>query len=236
MIDIIKIFWKWLELNESRISTIASIITVISVVFMFLELRATAKTIRRDGEIKVNDIYAEISRLSKKVYNEFPPEIVVENNQFSKYPPSPRRGSKKFVGSSLSDRQIKARGNLSKAQKERARKIIGKLNNLGSLAEKKHIRYSELLGKYHASIIRLTSILEAVRKEIEDEGGVSYGHRLLRMRRKAILYHRLIPKHKGKEIFIQINGEKKSILSNEEAKFENIFATIKGYIIFYFCE
>jgi hypothetical protein len=106
-----------------------------------------------------------------------------------------------------------------------ARKVIGRLNDLGQLAEDGFINYQVFLGKYHTMIIRLCHFLEPIRRKIEDEQhGGSYGQRLLRMRHVAITYNKISPKHRNVDIKIFTpNGSKTIVPAFEGSLIQRLF-------------
>jgi len=198
------VFWCGLE----AIGVLANaLILAITGWFIYKQLRTAARTFQFDGIRKMQELVDEFREDRDKVFLTFPIELVVSSTQFASRPPIRIVGYKISEGERrrmlLTKEQAQALNSLNDEQIYVARKVIGKLNDLGQLAEDGFINYKVFLGKYHTMIIRLCHFLEPIRRKIEEEQhGGNYGQRLLRMRHTAITYNKISPKHRNVDIKI----------------------------------
>ncbi len=197
------IFWVALQ----AIAVLASnLILAITGWFIYKQLRTAARTFRFDGIRKMQDLVDEFREDRDKIYTTFPIDLVVLSTQFASRPPGRIKKYRVSEGERrrmlLTQEQLQALNSLSEKQISLAKKVIARLNDLGQLAEDRFIDYKVFLGKYHTMIIRLCHFLEAIRREEEEKQGGSYGQRLLRMRRDAVRYNTLTPKHRNVDIKI----------------------------------
>jgi hypothetical protein len=87
-------------------------------------------------------------------------------------------------------------------------RAINALNDIAQYIEDGYASYADVLGQYHFKIIRILHIVEAFRSRRSGD----YGHRLLRLRQKAIEYHYMHPKHGDKDVILQLNNGGEIIL------------------------
>lgn len=211
--------WEFISTNSTTITTVAAMLNIavlaISAMLVYRQIKIASQSFSLKGMLEVQRVFQEISELSVQLYQNFPPELVLTIEKFPARPPSRHKlyriSDAERRRMALSPEQIAAREKLSENQKRVARKLIGKLNDVGQYAENGWVDYDAVLSKYHTIIIRLCSIIEPIRQMIESEMkdsiGGNYGHRLLRMRHKAVLYNQIHPKHRSVDIKIFVNGE-----------------------------
>lgn len=198
------VFWCGLE----TIGVLATaLILVITGWFIYRQVRTAARTFQFNGIRKMQELVDEFREDRDKIFLTFPSELIVSSTQFASRPPGRLVSHKISEGERrhllLSKEQTQALNSLNDEQIYIARKVIGKLNDLGQLAEDDFINYKVFLGKYHTMIIRLCHFLEPIRRKIEEEQyGGNYGQRLLRMRHAAITYNKICPKHRNVDIKI----------------------------------
>jgi hypothetical protein len=86
--------------------------------------------------------------------------------------------------------------------REKAIRVIDRLNDIGQLVEDGFVDRRVVLGKYHVMIIQSCCMVEAVRRQEERQRGGNYGQRILRMRKWATMYNDVWPKHRAMGIKI----------------------------------
>lgn len=207
--------WSGITAFSSLANTI---IIAITAWFIYRQVRTAVRASQFGGILKMQELVDEFREDRKNIFSTFPIELVTTSSQFPSRPPGRLIGHKISEGERrgmlLTDDQVKALNSLTEEQYELARKVIGKLNDLGELVEDGFIDYKVFLGKYHTMVIRLCHILEPIRRKIEEEGhGGSYGQRLLRMRHTAIIYNTISPKHRNVDLKITIQKNSKIIVS-----------------------
>lgn len=90
-----------------------------------------------------------------------------------------------------------------------ALKAINALNDITQYIEDGYASYADVLGQYHFKILRIIHLVEAFRSRRSGD----YGHRLLRLRQKAVQYHYMRPKHSDKDVVLQLsNGDEIIVL------------------------
>jgi hypothetical protein len=85
---------------------------------------------------------------------------------------------------------------------------INALNDITQYIEDGYASYADVLGQYHFKILRIIHLVEAFRSRRSGD----YGHRLLRLRQKAIQYHYMHPKHSDKDVVLQLSNGDEIIL------------------------
>lgn len=207
-------FWN----NISSITSLFNaIIIAITAWFIYGQVRTAVKAFQFSSILKMQELVDNFKEERKIIFSTFPIELIAKSSQFSSHPPSGFFIQKFSEGERrkllLTKDQKNALNNLSDEQFELARKVIGKLNDIGQLAEDGFINYRVFLGKYHTMVIRLCHILEPIRRKIEEEGhGGSFGQRLLRMRHMAITYNTIIPKQRNVDIKIVMQNKSVTIV------------------------
>ena len=206
-------FW----IGLSTISALAAtVILAVTGWLVYRQLRTTARTFQFDGIRKMQEMVDEFRQDRGQIYTSFPLELIVSSTQFADYPPgrevSPRVSKDELDRMHLTDQQVNALGSLTEQQIDLAKRVIGKLNDLGQLVEDGYIDRRVFLGKYHTMIIRLSHFLEPIRRQEENRQGGSFGQRLLRVRHDAIRYNTLCPKHRQTEIRIVSPRGSKTII------------------------
>jgi len=214
-----------LEFIEKNVEFLNLFTLIVSVVVIYRQLRAAIKSTKLESVILLHKKLNEISKLSDVLFSESL-DFALVHTQFPHAPPTRHKIYKvpdyEAEKSELTPEQKDAFSKAGEQNMALADSVISKVNELGQLIEDGHIDYMSFLGIYHAQMIRLCSILEPYRRKIEKDKwfGGNYGHRLLRMRHKSILYQLAFPKHRCKQIYIRSN--KKSIMVYPDAKVNKI--------------
>jgi len=226
------VFWCGLE----AIGVLANaLILAITGWFIYRQVRTAASTFQFDGIRKMQELVDEFREDRAKIFATFPIELVISSTQFADRPPNRIVGYRISEGERrrmfLTEEQLQARNSLNDEQIHLSKKIIGKLNDLGQLAEDGFINYKVFLGKYHTMIIRLCHFLEPIRRKIEEEQhGGNYGQRLLRMRHTAITYNKISPKHRNVDIkIVTSNGSKIIVAAMEGSLIQRFFWYFQRY-------
>ena len=194
--------------NAQLYLSIANLLVLtISAFFIYRQIKAATKANQLESIITLHRKLTEINELCDPLC-ETAVEFALTQDQFPATPPSKHKiySLPDYVSEKMemSQKQKAAFGKVDPKTFETARKAIAKLNELGQLLEDGLINYNSFLGIYHSHVIRACSALEPYRRKFEKEMrlGGNYGHRLLRMRHKAILYNLAYPKHRCKDIYI----------------------------------
>ena len=209
------IFWAGVE----AIGVLANaLILAVTGWLIYKQVRTAARVFQFDGIRKMQDLVDDFRGDREKIFATFPIELVVSSEQFATRPPGRMVARKISEGERrrmlLTREQAQALRSLNDEQMSIARKVIGRVNDLGQLVEDGFISYQVFFGKYHTMIIRLCHFLEPIRRKIEDEQhGGSYGQRLLRMRHVAITYNKICPKHRNVDIKIFTPNGSRTIVS-----------------------
>ncbi len=214
------VFWAGLEAIGVLANTL---ILAITGWFIYRQLRTAARSFQFDGVRKMQELVDEFRDDRNKIFATFPIELVVSSTQFARRPPGRLISRRISEGERrrmlLTSEQLRALHSLNGKQIQLAKRVIGKLNDLGELAEDGFIDYRVFLGKYHTMIIRLCHFLEPIRRNEEELQGGSYGQRLLRMRHDAVEYNILSPKHRNVDIKIITPKGSKIIIDAIEGSF-----------------
>lgn len=209
------VFWNALTAFGTLIS--ASVVTI-GGLFAYRQLKWAVRESRLKGILEMQKIIDSFSEERKEIFSTFPADLLLKSEQFSTRPPSKTHtftlSDEEKEKISLTGKQNKAYGELSEKQKKIALKVIGKLNDLAELIEDDFIDKKIFMGKYHLMVIRLCYLLEPIRRKQDEDG--NYGQRLLRLRKMAINYNSIIPKHRSKAIIISVSGEKRVIIHGIE--------------------
>ena len=229
-----------MEQTISILNYIESITLVMSALLVYREIRISVKSQQLATLMHVDELFDKINELSKQVYENFPIDLVMKSEQFPKKPPYRRKyksiSRREEHRIRLKKKQRKAVAGLSHDQIEIARQLIDLLNNVGQYIEDGFIDCNIVMGKYHIRIIRLCYLLEPVRRVLEEGNRNSiegnYGHRILRMRHKAILYNRIHSKHRVCGIKIRMGKPKKQY--KYIAILDPVDNTLKNRIICFF--
>lgn len=222
------------NLNEV-LSLIEVLILGISAILVYRQIRVGVMAQELNAMIKVDDLFSKINQLAKDIYAEFPIEILMEERQFPKKPPYRFKrtmyNNYELGKMECSEIQKDALNSLTKKQYAKAKKVIELLNDVGQYIEDGFIDKKYVLGKYHATIIRLCSVVEVVRRDIERKNrsliGGYYGQRILRLRHKSIMYVKIHEKHREGGIKIDMGKTNTSILLVKPIE-NTLFNRIKG--------
>ena len=148
-----------------------------------------------------------------ELYRKFPIDLVATADQFDKRPPHRTRERRVRESTQrraqLTEKQHDQLRQLDSALTTAAREVISALNDAGQLIEEQYISGREFYGRYHTLVVRLVHIVEPVRRSIEVSQGGNYGHRLLRMRQRALDYNDGHSKHRKVVIAVTCGGERR---------------------------
>lgn len=136
------------------------------------------------------------------LFTNLPLALVASQEQFPKQPPG-RRMSEEYtrVWNPTSEQTI-ALLSIGDDIRDRAIRVIARMNDLWQLVEDGFIDRHRFLGKYHVMVIQCCHLVEAIRRAEEARRGGNYGQRLLRMRHAAIMFNDASPKHRAVTIKI----------------------------------
>jgi len=205
-------FWVGIEAIAVCVYSVAFTVTLW---FLYKQVRTAAKGFQLSAIQRMQQLVDDFRDDRHKLFRTFPLEIAVADDQFSKHPPSRRSLSRTIEGHLLrvpiTDEQKGLVAALNDDQRQLARRVIGRLNDLGELIEDGLVDRPVFLGKYHVMLIQCCHMVEAFRQEEESLRGGNYGHRLLRMRHWAITYNDIYPKHRQMPITIS-NGTDRRLI------------------------
>ncbi|MDR2045061.1 MAG: hypothetical protein LBQ15_12040 [Clostridium sp.] len=199
-------------------------ILFVSAVFVYRQIRIAAKSSQFEAMQRIAEYMGQIDG---SLY-EIPADIVYRAEEFPDHPPpryarwNPTAGEvdKMTVAKGKRSGFFKTGGGYAEYEAA-ARKTINALNDIAQYLEDGYASYADVLGQYHFKIIRVIHIVEAFRNQRSGD----YGHRLLRLRQKAVQYHYMHPKHSDQDVVLQLKGGTKIVLlqrmqqTREAAKF-----------------
>lgn len=195
---------------------LSELILTITAVIIFVQSRSAVKALQMQGMLKIQDMIHSLQKNSSIIY-ELPSNIILCEDM---YKGSTKRFGKRAVCAPvISEQQKLAASKLTDQQINTIRYAINTLNDIGHLVEAGYVSYGDFLGKYHTLIIRYCHIIEVTRQWLQNDFyGGNYGQRLLRMRDKAILFHKMHRRHRATSVYIFNNasGERIQILSGVE--------------------
>lgn len=209
-----------LETIQSFSVILGTIIVTVTAFLSYRKLRQASRSLQFSALNRLQELMDTFRKEREHLYNNFPSELVMSDEQFAKKPPSrhsyPSR-SEEEGPSPLNQEQKNALKSLSEEQFRKAYIIINKLNDIGHLVEDKFIPKQVFFGKYYITVIRCCHMIEPVRRKIEEDmWGGSYGHRLLRIRKRAIIYNDIHPKHRKSTIYIKSNSERINVYKSDK--------------------
>lgn len=197
------LFWTAIQTIAVCASSAAVAVTLW---LIYIQVRTASKTFELDAIQCLQKLVDDFREDRRQLFTTFPLEIVLHHDQFPNRPPGrsklPRLTRSQIKRMALTVQQKSALDSLTPDQRDRARHVIRRLNDIGQLIEDGIINRQMFLGKYHVMIIKCCHILEAIRREDEYQRGGNYGQRLLRMRHWAVTYNNAMPKHRDKPIII----------------------------------
>src|ERR1700722_1541694 len=204
-------FWTGVE----ALGAWASCVVVFStLLFIYLQVRTAARSFQLDAVCRLQELIDAFRDDRVILFAKYPLAVAVSTEQFPKRPPgrgnasSAREQDKKTA---LTTEQARALQSISEELKDRGRRVIEKLNDIGQLVEDGFVDKHVFFGKYHVMIIQCCHLIEALRQDEEAKRGGNYGQRLLRMRHRATIYNDIWPKHRSTPI--RVTQEEVSRLS-----------------------
>jgi hypothetical protein len=187
---------------------------------VYKQVRIAAKGFQLGAVQRLQQLVDDFRDDRRRLFTIFPLEIALTHEQFPAAPPG-KHSLSRFADQdplrlAIPEEQRRRVGALGEDQRELARRIIGRLNDIGQLIEDGLVDRSLFLGKYHVMLIQCCHLLEAVRRDEEIQRGGNYGQRLLRMRQWAISYNDIHPKHRAMPITIT-NGQHRRLVYQSPA-------------------
>ncbi|MHB0866183.1 MAG: hypothetical protein ACYC6B_02655 [Thermoleophilia bacterium] len=206
----------WTALQAIGVCT-SAIIVALTGFLIYRQVRVAARAFQFEGIRHLQEIVDSFRLERTQFFESFPIGLALTESQFANKPPKRHTVQDTSEGERrkmlLTEEQQAALSSLAPEQLSLARILIAKLNDIGQLAEDGFVDRHVLMGKYHTMIIRLCNLLEPVRRNLEEQyHGGSYGQRLLRMRRSAVSYNRIMPKHREVDVLITTGNGSKIIL------------------------
>lgn len=215
-----------LEKYSNIIAIIANIVVIISI----RQLKYSSKSLKFQAIVHAMEIMKEVSCISRVIYKN-KNLIVYTYDDFPKTPPKKRRNSKSSQENLMRIREKQYNNYLSSEEYDSAKKCISLLNDVGALIDNGIIDYKDVLSTYHTVIIRLVSVLEPVRRDIEFNNensiGGNYGYRILRLYHQSINYNKMYSKHRDVPIYIIAGGNRTCIVPEEKGgRLRKIFISL----------
>lgn len=206
------VFWAGIEALAVCIYTFVVVVTGL---LIYRQVRAAAMTFRLGAAQRLQELVDVFRTDRQSMFQTFPLEMVMGAEQFPQEPPRRVGARPRGLGDAatlgLTEQQAQAIESLSEEQRETARRVVGKLNDIGELIESGTLEQRAFLGKYHVMVIQCCHMLEAFRREEERRRGGNYGQRLLRMRQWAINYNDASPKHREMPISVTNGVERRMV-------------------------
>ncbi len=179
------------------------IATIFSAWVVIRQIQVSVRTSQFEAMKQVAQL---MSKIDKKLYN-IPIDIIYRPDEFPSNPPPRYESWLQTPGER--DKLERAKNKRADFFKENggheefdeaAYKAINILNEVAEYIEDGYVSDMSVLGQYHFLIIRTIHQVEAFRTQRSGD----YGHRLLRLRHKAILYHYMTPKHSDKDVVLEL--------------------------------
>lgn len=241
-------FWVGIEALGACISGLAVLVTLW---FIYLQVRTAAKSFQLDAVCRLQELIDAFRGDRTILFTAYPLEVAVSHEQFPRRPPGrghlgPKEDEDEARRRALTSEQIAALHSISEELKDRGRRVIEKLNDVGQLVEDGFVDKRVFFGKYHVMVIQCCHFVEALRRDEEARRGGNYGQRLLRMRHRATMYNDIWPKHRIVPIRVTRDQASRllldegaqalpaSLLSEQRVVYQSPVPTIRRRIIWIF--
>jgi hypothetical protein len=207
-------FWVGVE----ALGVCASGVVVLGTLwFIYRQVRVAAKSFQLDAICRLQELVDAFLEDRAVLFRDCPLDVVVSDDQFCGRPPARGRvdraeDEEHLLKRALTAEQTVALQSMSEPLKDRGRRVIAKLNDIGQLVEDGFIDKHVFFSKYHVMVIQCCHLIEALRREEEARRGGNYGQRLLRLRHRAIVYNDIWPKHRSMPIRITRNVASRLVL------------------------
>jgi hypothetical protein len=213
------IFWTGVAAISACVSTV---LVVVTMWFLVYQIKLAAKTLALETVRNLQRSVDEFRDDRRLLFTDCPIELGFGQDQFPEKPPKRRSQTKIYecLPAEMTADQTLALASISGDQKDRAVRVIDRLNDIGQLLEDGFIDRRIVFGKYHVMIIQCCHVVEAVRQAEESRRGGNYGQRILRLRHRATIYNDIWPKHRAKPI--KVSRESSSRISGSLSKAERI--------------
>lgn len=219
-------FWglreiEWVGL-ESISLAIGTVILIITGWFWYLQVRQGTRANYFDAVVHMQKLIDELHEEGgHELFHGFPIHLVMGNAQFvpppmSKYRPQ-HLSEKERQSTALSRDQVLALEGLTADQKQFARYVINRINDLGQLVEDRFLPKDVFFGKHHLLVLRCCSVIEPIRRRVEMDSGGNYGQRILRIRHRATVFNDIYARHREVPVFVVIGKERVLVYQSPEA-------------------
>jgi hypothetical protein len=187
-------FWGAIEALGVCANTVFVVATLL---FIYRQVRTAAKSFQLDVICRMQALVDDFRDDRIALFANVPLELVASREQFPQQAPG-RRLSAEYAGVwNPTSEQALALTSIADDVRDRAIRVIARMNDLWQLVEDGIIDRRTFLGKYHVMVIQCCHLVEAVRRAEEARRGGNYGQRLLRMRQAAIMFNDASPKHRA---------------------------------------
>lgn len=208
-------FWVAIEALGVCANTVFVVITLW---FIYRQVRTAAISFKLDAIRRLQELVDNFRDDRGMLFANCALELALVDEQFQKQPPTRhavhRLGNAQIRKMVLTPDQLSALRAVSDEVKQRARRVIEKLNDIGQLVEDGFVDKRVFFGKYHIMVIQCCHMVEAIRRQEEAARGGAYGQRLLRIRRRAIIYNDIWPKHRALPIKIAHVSTNRLVICN----------------------
>lgn len=202
-----------------------ALLVVASLWFIYGQVRTAAQTFELGTIERLQNLVDSFADDRRRMFDACSLALAASSEQFSRTPPGRHRAPPPSISEIerpwFTDEQKRLIQEMDDVVRDSARRIIGKLNDIGQLIEDGYLSRRVVLGKYHALFIQCCHMVEAVRREEERRRGGNYGQRLLRMRLWATRYNDMHPKHRQKPIRIWNQHEYRQVYASPVPTFLN---------------
>jgi hypothetical protein len=229
------VFWTGIE----AIAVCAyTILVVLSLWLIYRQVRIAAKSFQLEAMRSLQQLVDGFRNERTALFAALPITLALNQEQFPNRAPARRRLHRvtdaEVRRMELTPEQRSALDALPSETVELAKRVIGKLNDIGELVEDGFVRRQVFLGKYHVMIIQCCHLVEAIRRAEERRRGGNYGQRLLRMRQWATAYNDVWPKHRDTSIDIACGGQRKTIYKTPTpTMFDRLRWTLRRWLSWY---
>jgi len=228
---------QWTGVNVVLVA-IGTLVVVVTIIFLYVQVRQASRSLQFAAVNRLQEMVDSFHEDRSALFMSVPISIALTDSQFAKIPPGRHTktslSEEQIQAMQLTEQQLKALSELNTEQIELGRRIINKLNDIGQLVEDGFIPKDVFYGKYHLLLLRCCHMLEPIRRRIEErqEGG-NYGHRMLRIRSHAAMYHDIHPKHRDVSVYVS-SGVERILIYKTAGKFgDEIIWSIRRYLRFY---
>jgi hypothetical protein len=183
------------------LSAAGIIVMVFSATLIIRQIKIAAKAAQFEA---MKQIGVLIRSINSNLYR-IPTDVIYRHEEFPDTPPPRHQLWKPSKGEGETMEEAKRKrdkffepGGGHEQFSADAVNAINAINDIAQFIEDGYIGHADVLGQYHFKLIRIIHIVEPFRTRKKGD----YGHRLLRLRQKAIAYHYMRPKHSDQNVSI----------------------------------